>query len=417
MPLRLLHTSDWHLGHALHGVERSTEHALFVEWLLERLAAEAIDAVLVTGDVFDAANPPADAQNLWYHFLAEAWRRLPRLQIVVVGGNHDSASRLDAVDPLLRQMRRLHVVGGVTRRDGAPDLDRLVVPLVDAAGKPAAWIAAVPYLRAADLGPGAAGALGEDTAEATRRFYTAVLDRARARRAPGEALLATGHLYAVGGRISELSERRLAVGSQSAIPADVFPPDVAYAALGHLHLAQAVSGREAVRYAGSVLPLSFAERGYAHSVVIAELQGEALTALRTVAIPRAVELLSLPEGDAPAPLPEVLRALAALPARGSGPEALRPLAEVRVRLEKPEPTLRAALDSAMQGKEARLVRISTELQGSGRALGDGEERPLADLKPLEVFLRKYDAEHGGPPPAGLLASFEDLLRDVEEGRP
>lgn len=412
MALRILHTADWHLGHALHGVDRLPEHQQFVGWLLDTVEAERIDAVIVAGDVFDAANPPADAQALWYRFLAEAWRRLPRLQVVVVGGNHDSASRLDAVDPLLREMGRLHVVGGVARRGGAPELDRLIVPLDGADGRPAALVAAVPYLRAADLGPGAADA---DLAEATRRFYAEVLERARARRAPGVALLATGHLYAVGGQVSELSERRLAVGLQSAVPADVFPLDLAYVALGHLHLAQPVGGRDNVRYAGSVLPLSFGERAYRHGVVIAELEGEALRSHRIVRIPRFVELLSVPDGAEPAPLDEVLGAVAALPARGDGPEAARPLLEVRIRLERPEPALRALLEQATAGREARLVRIATALQGDGRALGDGEQRALGELVPEEVFLRKYAADFGGPPPADLLAAFRALLVEVEAG--
>lgn len=413
MALRILHTADWHLGHALHGVDRGPEHARFLAWLLDTAAAEAVDAVIVAGDVFDGANPPADAQALWYRFLAESWRRLPRLQLVVVGGNHDSASRLDAVDPLLRQMGRLHVVGGVPRSGaGAPDLERLLVPLEDASGRRAAWVAAVPYLRAADLGAGAAEA---DAAEATRRFYAAALERARARRAPGEALLATGHLYAVGGRTSELSERRLAVGNQAAVPADAFPADLAYVALGHLHLAQAVGGRETVRYSGSALPLSFGERGYRHGVVVVDLDGEAARAQRTLRVPRFVDLLSVPDREEPAPLPEVLAALAALPARGDGSDELRPLLEVRIRLERPEPALRALLDQALDGKEARLVRIGTALAGTGRALGDGERRALGELVPEEVFRRKYDADYGGAPPDELLEAFRALLQEVESG--
>jgi DNA repair protein SbcD/Mre11 len=414
LPLRLLHTADWHLGHALHGVERLPEHEAFVAWLLETLERERVDALVVAGDVFDAANPPSDAQGLWYRFLAQAWRRLPSLQVIVIGGNHDSAARLDAPDPLLRALGRLHVVGGVPRRDGAPELDRLAIPLEDARGNVAAWVAAVPFLRAADLGAGAT----EDAAGSTRRFYDAALAAVRARREPGQALLATGHLYTVGGKLSELSERKLAVGNQSAIPADVFPDDLAYVALGHLHLAQPVGGRESVRYAGSPLPLSFAERDYRHGVVLVELDGAAPAAIRTLPVPRALSLLSIPEGPEPAPLDEILRAIAALPARGEGSDGARPLLEVKVRLDGPEPALRARLDTAMHGKEARLVRIATALTGTGRALGDGERRALADLSPEEVFRRKYEREHAGDVPDELLAAFHELLAAVHaEGTP
>src|SRR3990172_9303676 len=123
--LRLFHTADWHLGHTLHGVERTYEHERLMAWLLQTIERESVDAVLVAGDVFDAANRPTEAQALWYRFLVEAWRRVPHVQVVVIGGNHDSGARLDATDPFLRAMERLPIVGCVTRRDGRPALARV----------------------------------------------------------------------------------------------------------------------------------------------------------------------------------------------------------------------------------------------------------------------------------------------------
>jgi exonuclease SbcD len=405
MPLRLLHTADWHLGHSLHGIDRSYEHARLVEWLLDAIEREAIDAVLVAGDVFDAANPPNEAQALWYRFLVEAWRRVPHLQIVVTGGNHDSASRLEATDPFLRAMERLHVLGGVSRRDGGPDLERLAVPLRDRAGATRAWLAAVPFLRASETGAGTE----EAVAEGTRRFFAATLDVARARRAPDQALLAMGHLYVAGAKVSELSERRLVVGTQSAVSHDVFPDDVAYAALGHLHLAQPVGGRENVRYSGSLLPLSLKEREYEHEVVVVELEGAAATSIRPVRLPRFVELLRVPGGRDAAPVDDVLAALRTLPLRGPGPDAARPLLEVCVRVERPEPTLRQRVEEALAGREARLARLGVETAGTARSLGDVEVTPLAELLPEHVFLRKWEKDFGGVPPDEVLAAFHELL--------
>jgi exonuclease SbcD len=151
MALRILHTSDWHLGHVFHGVEREYEHRIFLDWLLDTLDAEAVDALLIAGDVFDAANPPASATKLWYHFLGQAHARTPRLQIVVIGGNHDSAARLEAPRPILNELGPLHVVGGLPRVNGDIDLDRLIVPLRDRQDAIAAWVLAVPFLRPADL--------------------------------------------------------------------------------------------------------------------------------------------------------------------------------------------------------------------------------------------------------------------------
>ncbi|MFP2913001.1 exonuclease subunit SbcD, partial [Pyxidicoccus sp. 3LFB2] len=148
--MRLLHTSDWHLGHTLYDVSREAEHAAFLDWLLETLEAQAVDALLVAGDIFDTANPSADAQAAWYHFVARARRRMPRLDVVVIGGNHDSAARLDAPDPLFAALG-VRVVGGLPRTRGELELERLLVPLHDAKGRVGAWVAAVPYLRPADL--------------------------------------------------------------------------------------------------------------------------------------------------------------------------------------------------------------------------------------------------------------------------
>ncbi len=410
MPLRVLHTADWHLGHTLHGIERTYEHDKLVAWILDAIERESVDAVLIAGDIFDAANPTTEAQALWYRFLVEAWRRAPHLQVVVTGGNHDSAARLDATDPFLRAMKRLHVLGGVTRRDGKPDLDRLAIALYDRSGAIAAWVAAIPFLRASETGAGTEDAV----AEGTRRFYGAVLDVTRARRSPEQALLAMGHLYLVGGKISELSERRLVIGNQSAISHDIFPADVAYAALGHLHLAQCIGGRENVRYSGSILPLSLKERAYQHEVVLLDLDGARATQIRSVHVPRFVDILRIPGEHDAARIDDVLAELGRLPVRGSGPEVARPLLEVSVRVERPEPTLRQSVEDALEGKEPRLARLGMETAGTHQALGDVEMTPLGELQPEDVFLRKWEKDFGGTPPVDILAEFHELLDLVNQ---
>ena len=149
--MRLLHTSDWHLGHSLHGRSRDPEHWVLLAWLLEQISLHRVDALMIPGDIFDSANPPAAASKAWYDFLATARRRHPNLDIVVAGGNHDSAARLDAPGTLLRSLD-VFVVGGVPRTtDGAIDHEAMCIPLTDADGEIAAWVAAVPFLRPADL--------------------------------------------------------------------------------------------------------------------------------------------------------------------------------------------------------------------------------------------------------------------------
>lgn len=291
------------------------------------------------------------------------------------------------------------------------DLDRVLVPLRDRAGEVRAIAAAVPFLRAADL-PG--GAL-DDLAGAVRGIYDAVRAEAERRRTPDQALVALGHLYLAGGEISALSERKILGGDQHALPADVFGEGWAYVALGHLHRAQAVGGREAVRYAGSPLPLSFTERDYVHQVVLVALDGARAAEIRPIPVPRAVELVRLPP-DGPAPLAAVLEAIRRLPAADLTPSHEWPFLEVQVALDRPEPGLRPTVAEEVRGKRVRLVRIASVLQGTGRALGDVEaRRTLSELLPEEVFRRRWERDHEGAPPADLLAAFHELVDEVGRG--
>ena len=413
--MRLLHTSDWHLGHTLYDTSREAEHAAFLAWLLDTLVEHRVDALLVAGDIFDTANPSAEAQASWYEFVAEARKRCPQLEVVVIGGNHDSAGRLDAPHPLLSALR-VRVVGGLMRSHEERRLERLVVPLHDARGRVGAWVAAVPYLRPADLPPVPEEA-GDRLVEGVRAVYSEVLEGARARRQAGQALVAMGHCYMVGTELSELSERRILGGNQHALPVDLFPEDVAYAALGHLHKAQRVGGREGVRYCGSPLPLSLSEASYVHQVLLVELEGERLGAVETLRVPRSADILRVPRrGEGSLELAAVVEALRALPAaQAELPDWKRPYLEVCVALARPEPALRRQVEAALEGKAARLVKITPEYQGSGHALA--ESRPGVSLKertPEDVFRARYARDYTEPPEPLLLEAFHTLLTQVQE---
>ena len=201
LTMRLLHTSDWHLGQTLHNFDRAYEHACFLGWLVETIAVEDIDVLLIAGDIFDNANPSAAAHRQLYRFLQQAKARVPHLQVVVIAGNHDSPGRLEAPTPLLEAHGTI-VVGNVLRRgDGEIDLERLLVPLHDRDGNTAAWCLAVPFLRPGDL-PRLRAAEGEqpvqDSVRDPYQHGTALLYRqahalARERAAAGQAIIAMGH--------------------------------------------------------------------------------------------------------------------------------------------------------------------------------------------------------------------------------
>ncbi len=410
--LTLLHTSDWHLGHTLHDQPRTEEHAAFLAWLVELAAEEAADALIVAGDVFDGPNPPASAQEQLYGFLVALRARRPGIDVVLVGGNHDSAQRLDAPRSVLRALG-VHVVGGLPRGgDRALDLDRLLVPLRDATGTIAAWVVAVPFLRMADL----PSVEAEDpVVEGVAAVYRQLTEAARARREPGQALLATGHCYMRDGALSELSERKILGGNQHALPVGLFPEELAYVALGHLHLAQAVGGRAGVRYSGSPIPLSMPERAYPHQVCVVRTDGERLVDVRAARVPRATELVRVPDAGA-LPLEALEEALRALPALEPDlPAWRRPFLEAAVRLDAPEPGLHRRVEAALEGRAARLVKLTRERTGTGAALGEAEVAGLADITPEEVFLRRWQQEYATPPDRAMVACFAELLAEAAHG--
>ena len=410
--LRLLHTSDWHLGHVLRDFGRELEHDHFLSWLLSTLVERDVDALLIAGDVFDNANPSADAQRRFFGFLAEARRRLPALQFVVIAGNHDSGARIDAPEPVLTSLG-MHVVGALPPLEKEGWQGRVLLPLKARSGEVAAWVAAVPFLRASDL-PAQAAEAGDALIESVRQVYTRVLDACRERRKPGQAMVALGHLYMVGTALSGVSERKILGGNQHALPHDLFPEDVAYVALGHLHKAQQV-GRNGVRYCGSPFCLDFSEAPYAHQVCVVELEGEALKSVECVPVPRLVPMLRIPD-TGHLPLSELLKRLEGLPRlEAASQTSPRPFLEVYVSLDGPEPSLHEKIHQEMEGCLARLLRINIRESGVTGALGDGEGTvDLQDLQPQEVFGRLHLREHGTEASAPLLAAFHELLETTKQ---
>lgn len=407
--MRLLHTSDWHLGQTLHSHDRGWEHQQFLNWLLETLVEHDIDALLVSGDIFDNANPSAASQSLLYHFLTAARGRVPHLNIVLIAGNHDSPGRLEVPAPFLNAFDA-HVIG-IPRRDPAGDIEveRMVLPLRDRSGNIAAWCLAIPFLRISDV-PRLETA-GDAYLEGIAALYRLAQQHAQALRQPGQALIALGHCHMAGGQVSEQSERRIVIGGAEMLSGSLFDADIAYAALGHLHLAQKVGGQERIRYSGSPLPLSFAEIDYPHQVLKVQLDGSALSAVESIAVPRAVPLLRLPK--TPASPAEVEAELSALELPECAPEAM-PYLEVRVRLDQPEPALRARIEAVLSGKPVRLVKIDARVV---RAEVEAVETVLDDLgqlDPLAIFNSAYAARYGAAPPADLLAAFNEILNATDE---
>lgn len=417
--MRFLHTSDWHLGQTLHHFERGYEHQCFLDWLLDAISDEQADALLIAGDVFDNANPSAASQKQFYRFLRQAKNRAPDLNIVIIAGNHDSPGRLEAPGPLLQALD-IAVVGHIARNaNGEIDLERLVAPLTDRNGNITAWCLAIPFLRPGDVPriDAEAEAAGADPyLNGIALLYRQALQLALAKRQPGQAILALGHCHMVGGEISADSERRILIGGTDALSSSIFDPAIAYAALGHLHLAQMVGKQPHLRYCGSPLPMSFSEIGYKHQILRVDLDGDAVTDVASIAVPRAVELLRVPAK--PAPVDEVLAALSALdlPNMNELPEPAWPYLEVRVQLDAPEPTLRSRIEAALDGKPVRLAKIETSsTRATTESAAPFSLDELEQMQPDDVFKRLYRERYDSEATAEQMAAFAELLLPQEGG--
>lgn len=399
--MRLLHTSDWHLGQHFMGKTRQAEHQAFCAWLIEQVREHAVDALIVAGDLFDSGAPPSYAREQYNRFIVAL--RETGARLVLLGGNHDSVAMLGESRDLLACLDTW-VVPGVAA-DPAEQL--LLLPRRD--GTPGALLCAIPFIRPRDVLRSEAGQSAGDKQQALqaaiREHYRALFELAEARRAElGGRLpiVATGHLTTVGASASE-SVREIYVGSLEAFPSDAFPP-AAYIALGHIHRPQKVGGREHIRYSGSPIPLSFDEARQQKEVLLVDLHESGLEAVTPLPVPCFQPLVTLRGA-----LAELAGAIAEAAAQGS---AGRPVwLEVQVSADDYLSDLQKRVSALCEGLPVEALRVRRE-RGSASAAQLAEARETLDeLTAEEVFARRLQQEALEP---GDVERLQTLYRGVLE---
>ena len=406
--IRILHTADWHLGQTFFGYDRTQEHEHFLDWLAGVLTKNKIDVLIVAGDVFDVSNPSAASQRMFYRFIHRVTTENPRLQLVVVAGNHDSAARLESPLPLLQEMRT-EIKGIVRKQNGKIDYEHLLVELKNAAGEVEALCLAVPFLRQGDYP--VVETEGNPYAEGVKELYARLLKYALKKRTDGQALVAVGHLLATGSEIAEKDHsERIIIGGLESVSPESFPEQIVYTALGHIHKAQRVSGRENIRYAGSPLPMSFAEKHYHHGVVKVTLDEGWAVEIEKLEYTPLVRLLSIPATEAAAP-DEVLDELRGLELPEDEP---MPYLEVKVKLSEPEPMLRQQVEEILEGKPVRLARIVSFYRQA--AEGSVEEEVLTaglqEMNPLQIVKATFENSYQTEMPEELVKLFQEACRTI-----
>lgn len=288
--MRILHTSDWHLGQRFMGKTRQAEHRAWCDWLVQTVVEQQADALIIAGDIFDTGTPPSYAREQYNNFILQM--QATGCQLVILAGNHDSVAMLNESKNLLAQLNT-HVISSAADN---PDEQLLLLKRRD--GQAGAIICAVPYLRPRDVQRSQAGQSADDKQrdlqQAIADHYALLFSRAQALRKQLGAnlpIVGTGHLTTLGVSLTD-SVRKIYVGNLSAFPTDSFPA-FDYLALGHIHSSQKVAKLDHIRYSGSPIPLSFDEAQQQKQLLRVDLNADGLQAVSELNIPCFQPLISL----------------------------------------------------------------------------------------------------------------------------
>lgn len=402
--MRLLHTSDWHLGQKFIYNDRETEHQLALDWLIETIREQRVEALIIAGDIFDIGNPPNYARRMYFRFLASL-KDSPCRHIICIGGNHDSPSMLDAPKELLFALN-VHVVGSASDTP-----EEQILELYDPKGALEAVVAAVPFLRDRDIRASQIGESGQERIERIRlgiaQHYDKMGQLAQAYRDHEVPLIVTGHLYAAGSSASDRQDN-IYLGDVNNIRAEQFPAVFDYVALGHIHRAQTIGGQAHIRYSGSLLPLSFSEVLDEKIVYVVDFEKNNLKEIHTLPVPLFRRLKTI-EGT----LEEVQEKLEQFHLRHQQ-DPLTPWVEIILHAEKPLPDIHNYLAEFTQSFHLELLKVRLVHAKNTQPLME-QSVSLDELEPLAVFEQKCLAEgFDSEDLQQLISTFRELLDWVQE---
>lgn len=405
--MKILHTSDWHLGRSLYDRKRYDEFEAFLNWLIEFIVNEKIDALLVAGDVFDSSTPSNRAQELYYRFLARI-SATGCQHVIVIGGNHDSPSFLEAPKNLLRALN-IHVVGAIS---GNPE-DEVFV-LKDNKGVAEAVVCAVPYLRDRDIRTVEAGETIDDKTDKLLQGITghygaiAALGIEHGKRHKNLPVIGMGHLFTREGKTAEGDGvRELYIGSLVHIDGQSISAGFDYMALGHLHQAQTVGGSETIRYSGSPVPMSFTEAGQNKKVIIADFNGQA-PVITEQDIP-CFQKLERISGDMEAVSNRI---------KELKKDESNAWLEIEITSQVMPTIVTAALDELITGSALEILRIRNKSIIEHTLTMHAEGETLDELTDVEVFNRCLDAhEIAEPNRTLLLNTYREVIATLADEDP
>lgn len=371
--MRFLHTSDWHLGARLCDRERVDEFSDFLQWMTQTLEKEKIDLLLICGDIFDSSNPPNSAESLYFDFLCSVKSTGCR-HVVIIGGNHDSVSKLNSSQSILKYLN-IHVIGGASE-----SIEDMLIPLKDINGNLEALICAVPFLRERDLRNPVPGESWQEreigVAQEISNYYGSIRQSAEKIILDKDIpLIALGHLFVVGSQ-TEHSERDLYVGNLGAINASIFSEDFSYVALGHIHKKQILGTNSNIQYCGSPIALDFGEDDH-KTVIIGNFEGHHLNKIESIEVPIFRKLIRfLGTFD------EVLQQIEAF----EPPESF--WAEAVINNWTNAKDLNLLMSNAIEEKNIELLRIKVQSNSGENIMNQETLSDIKDLDVIDVFREK-----------------------------
>lgn len=423
--MKILSTSDWHLGNLFHGNDRRPEHQHFLKWLIAQIKEQQPDALLVAGDIFDNGNPSANAQSDYYTFLADAGQECPTMKIIITAGNHDSANRLEAPRELLSR-HNVEIRGNIPRRWNNSDnsweiiFSDLMIPVEGKDGDRIV-VLAVPYLRNDVVQHG-----DNSYSEGVNAFLRELTQKARAKYSD-TPLVMMAHMYAKGADIasSDASEK-IVIGGQEEVNMEGWTDHPDYLTCGHIHKRQRIWGTDWARYTGSVLPMSFAEVDYQHGVDLVTIDDNREICLNFIEYHPQHKLRILPADDKEELSPKKMKKLVQkeLPDLKEGkPDDDCEYVLLKVKIDKVNNDEIKELEDVFKEKNAVLCRIQkiiptidiTTIVGSQpvTSIDDILSRdPLEALK--EAFFAKHAVEMTPEQEQMLVEMLKSITTETEE---
>ena len=399
--LRILHTSDWHLGKSLYDKKRYNEFSQFLDWLIEILKEQQINVLLIAGDIFDTTTPSNKAQELYYQFLSKVPNTGCR-HVVAIGGNHDSPTFLNAPQNLLQALN-VHVVGAATDK---PEDEVLV--LKNREEEMQAIVCAVPFLRDRDIRMVSEGESIEDKSEKLKQgiahHYSEVVTIAKKLQNGSNhvPIIGMGHLFTSGGRTTDGDGvRDLYVGTLAHVGEAVFSSDFNYVALGHLHLAQTVGENESIRYSGSPIQMGFGESRQTKKIVVTEFNQQNA---------------KITEHDIPCfqQLVKVAGNLTEIREQIEDLKNKKVIAWLELELTSVElaANINELLDELVENTELEILRIKNKFISDAILQRNSAEETLETLEEQEVFARCLEANNIEESERDLLLSTYDEVRQM-----